>query len=485
MVAIAMNNAYECINTLHAGGTELTKKMDNQIGLSHLINALEIKRKGLPLDKIALSLVSARIDKPDSVLKSVKHVREASSAAVEFDIKTEEIHERTYYRGLELLGKNAERIYPSLIDEVNKKFGLDLNYVFIDWTSSFFNGDSCKLAKRGFSRDHRPDKKQVKIGLAMTAGKCIPFHFSVEEGNLVDTKQFRKDYRTIESRLPKTALMIFDKGANSKENGELIRKSGRDYLTAIKNTTELRERMTQLDKRLMVELFSYKTGDRVFAWWKKRDEVYEYFYFDERKAKRDAKEREGEIKKILLEKEELAKKIRETGAKGLRRLTKRKKVTKELNNVIVTTEVTIQKRLVKKTDEEILAELEKDKDLDGFFALESSRRLKPKRALRLYRRKDKIEKLICDLKNVHKIRPFRVWTDNAVKGAALICMIATLFVGLCQQAMGVVGKTKKTLLDRLRRLTLVITRDAFGVIISKKIANLTKFLEKFLNLSFR
>jgi hypothetical protein len=183
--------------------------------------------------------------------------------------------------------------------------------------------------------------------------------------------------------------MIFDKGANSKENGELIRNSGRDYLTAIKNTTEFRERLKQVDKSSMVELFRYKTGDRVFAWWKKRDEVYDYFYFDERKAKSEAKKREEVIKKILLEKEALAKKIREKGAKGLRRLTKRKKVTNELNNVIVTTEVTIQNRLIKKTDEEILAELGKDKDLDGFFALESSRRLKPKSALRLYRRKDK------------------------------------------------------------------------------------------------
>ena len=58
------------------------------------------------------------------------------------------------------------------------------------------------------------------------------------------------------------------------------------------------------------------------------DGVYEYFYFDERRAKRDAK------------------KIRGKGAKSLRRLTKRKKDTKELNTVIVTTEVTIQSRSV-------------------------------------------------------------------------------------------------------------------------------------------
>lgn len=111
-----MNGTYECINTLHAGGTELVKKMDAQIAFSRIINTLKIKKKGLPLDKIALSLVSARIDKPDSVLRSVTHIRDASSAALEFHIKPEEIHEKTYYRGLKLLGENAERIYPSLID---------------------------------------------------------------------------------------------------------------------------------------------------------------------------------------------------------------------------------------------------------------------------------------------------------------------------------------------------------------------------------
>jgi len=479
-----MNIVNENINTLYAGGTELTKRMDDLLGLSGIIQSLEIKRKGLALDKIALSLVSARVDKPDSVFRSVEHIRERSSAVLEFGIKAEEIHERTFYRGLELLGRNAERIYPLLMDEVHKKFRLDLSNIFMDWTSSFFNGDGCLLAKHGYSRDHRSDKRQVKIGLAITAGKCLPFHFSVEEGGLVDSKQFVRDYRAIESKLPVNALVTFDKGAKSAGNCKLIRSSGRDYLSAVKNSAELRERIKGVDKNMMLELFKYESGERVFAWWKKRGDVYEYIYFDERRAEKDAEKRDRKIKQVLAEKEKLAKKIRQKGVKALKRMTKRKKIKKELNNMVITTEVTVQKRLTRKTDKEIIAELEKDKDLDGFFALESSRNLKPKSALRLYRRKDKIEKLICDLKNVHMIRPFRVWSDDAVKGAVLVCMITTLFVGLIQQAIGFTGKTKKTFLDRLRRLTLVITVDDLGRILSKKFANVTKFLAEFLNLSF-
>ena len=263
-----MNIKNETINTLLAGGTELTKKMDNLLGVSNIVNSLNIKKRGLPLWKIILSLVSARIDKPDSVLNSVKYLKEESSAPLVFGIDPDEMHERTYYRGLESLGKHYEKIYPLIMEQVNKHFKLDMNYVFIDWTSSYFNGIKCALAKHGFSKDHRPDKRQVKIGLSMTAGKCIPFHISVEEGNLVDMKHFRKDYSAFKEKLPKKALMVFDKGAKSKGNCKMILDNGDDYLSAIKDTAELREKIKQVDKDSMIELFSYKNGDRVFGYWK-------------------------------------------------------------------------------------------------------------------------------------------------------------------------------------------------------------------------
>jgi len=288
------------INTLFAGGTELTKKMDSTLGLSKIIQSLNMKKKGLPLEKIVLSLVSARIDNPDSIWNSVEHIKQCSSALTEFDIDPSGVHQKTYYRGIAALGKNADKIYPLLMDNVQEKFGLDMKYVFIDWTSSYFDGNKCKLAKNGFSRDHRPDRPQVKIGLATTAGKIIPFHFSVERGNLVDSPHFRKDYEAIKSRIPKDALMVFDKGPKSKGNCKLIRENGHDYLSAIKDTAELRAKIRQTNKDSMLELFQYEKGDKVFGYWKKNSVgVYEYIYHDERRAKKDAKKRQKKIKKVL------------------------------------------------------------------------------------------------------------------------------------------------------------------------------------------
>jgi len=258
-----MNITNETINTLLAGGAELTKKMDNLLGFSDIIQSLNIKKKGLALEKIALSLISARIDQPDSVWNSVEHLKNMSSAPQVFNINSKEIKQKTFYRGLVLLGKNFEKIYPLLMEPVNKHFKLDMNNVFIDWTSSYFNGNKCSLAKHGFSKDHRPDKRQVKIGLAMTAGKCIPFHISLEEGNLVDMKHFKKDYSAFKKKLPKNTLMVFDKGAKSKGNCKMICDNGNDYLSAIRDAAELREKINQVDKDSMMELFSYENGDCV------------------------------------------------------------------------------------------------------------------------------------------------------------------------------------------------------------------------------
>lgn len=472
------------IKALRAGGTELTKQLDKQTRFSEIIRSLKIKKKGLGLEKIALSLISARIDDPRSVLKSVGYLKENSSTLIEFDIDPDDIHEKTFYRGLELLGEHDKDIYTELIDNVDKKYGLNLRHVLIDWTSTFFHGTKCKLAELGYSRDHRPDKKQIKIGLAMSDKQSIPFYYSVEDGGVVDVKQFKKDFKGFEDRLPKGALMVFDKGAKSKDNEDMIVAASHHYLTAVKDCEWLRKKIRSVERSSMRKVLKYKTGEWVFVHPDVNKGVYLYIYYDERRAKQDAKKREKRIREILEEKEEMTRLLKEKGIKALKKLTRKEEVNKQLNDAIVTTQITIQKMLWKKSDEEITAELEKDKYLDGFYTLESSKKLDPRNALKIYRRKDKVEKLISDIKSVHQIRPFRVWKENTVKGAVLICMIATLFITLAQQTSGLVKKAKKTIVNALKTLTLVIELDNLGRVVSRKYANMTDFLSKLLGLSF-
>jgi len=473
------------IKALRAGGTELTKRMDKKTGLSDVINSMGLKQKGVPLDKIALSLVSARIDQPKSVLQSVKDIRDRSSALLEFGIDPKDVQVKTYYRGLEKLGEHSKDIYSKLMDAVDEEFGLDLGVVFADWTSSFFHGNKCTIAKYGHSKDKRSDKKQIKIGLAMNDKQNIPFYYSVEEGDVVDVDQFKKDFEGFSHRLPEGSLIVFDKGPKSKKNCDMITDDGFHYLTAVKDYKYVREKMKSIEKTQMQHVMKYKNGKKVFVHHETQEGVHRYFYYDERRAEQDARKREKKIKNALAEKKEMMDTLREKGMKALKKkLTKKKKITKQLNDVVVTAQITIQKRLWKKSDEEIIADFGKDKDLDGFYALESSKELDPKDALQLYRRKDKVEKLISDLKSVCQIRPFRVRRENAVKGAVLICMVAALFIALAQQTSGLVKKAKKTIVDALKGLTLIVELDDYGNILGRKYANVTSFLAKLLGLSF-
>jgi len=273
------------IKALRAGGTELTRRMDKKTGLSDVINSMDLKQKGVPLDKIALSLVSARIDQPNSVLQSVKDIKERSSALLEFDIDLKDVHVKTYYRGLEKLGEHSEDIYSKLMDVVSEKFDLDLGVVFADWTSSFFHGNKCKIAKYGHSKDKRSDKKQIKIGLAMNDKQNMPFYYSVDEGNVVDLGQFKKDFEGFSHRLPEGSLIVFDKGPKSKKNCDLVTDKQFHYLTAMKDYKYVREKMQLIDKTQMQHVMTYNTGENVHVHVEKTKGIYHYFYHDERRAK--------------------------------------------------------------------------------------------------------------------------------------------------------------------------------------------------------
>ncbi|MEK7518234.1 MAG: IS1634 family transposase, partial [Patescibacteria group bacterium] len=67
---------------------------------------------------------------------------------------------------------------------------------------------------------------------------------------------------------------------------------------------------------------------------------------------------------------------------------------------------------------------------EGFFSLTSSENLTLEEALKLYRQKDSIEKLINSLKNEIEIKPLRVWSENSIYGAVIIGFLAQLIMSL-------------------------------------------------------
>ncbi len=67
-------------------------------------------------------------------------------------------------------------------------FGVEFEFLLYHVTSTYFEGEakSNRRAKRGYSRDKRPDCKQVNIGLVVTPEGGLPIGYEVFDGNRAD-----------------------------------------------------------------------------------------------------------------------------------------------------------------------------------------------------------------------------------------------------------------------------------------------------------
>ena len=108
---------------------------------------------------------------------------------------------------------------------VLKEHGLVASEQIFDITSTYFEGEKAELSALGYSRDKRPEKKQVTIGIA-TGINDVPSAITVQRGNVQDKKHFKYLLSVAGRVLEKGSLLIFDAGANSRTNKERVVRSG-------------------------------------------------------------------------------------------------------------------------------------------------------------------------------------------------------------------------------------------------------------------
>ncbi len=110
--------------------------------------------------------------------------------------------------------------------------------VLYDLSSSYFEGSTCSLAKRGYSRDGRPGTLQVNYGLLTDARGC-PVAVSVFEGNTADSLTFLPAVARVRERFGLAqVVMVGDRGmVSQKAIDELRGQGGIDWITALKSVS--------------------------------------------------------------------------------------------------------------------------------------------------------------------------------------------------------------------------------------------------------
>ena len=328
---------------------------------------------------------------------------------------------KTLYRAVKLLGHNRERIVRELQDNVLELLGRPKTDVLLDWTSIVYYGDMAKLAKYGYSRDHNPGERQLTLGAA---------------------------------QLAPGSLVVFDRGANDKNNLERIELNRNDYLTAKKlNVSD--DAVFQTFDPERWERIDVDTG--VYALKRVFPSRVNYYYFSEKLKKDHLKSRRRKAERLLAE----AISIQSSLDKG-KKLPKRFRI----NNPLVDVRYDYQTKLVGMDEEAALRLLLEDviDGREGCFCLTSSKDMDAGEALRIYRSKDAIENLFHSLKSEIEIKPVRVWTEDAVSGVLLIGFIAQLMISLTRYFVKPVKRmSTKFIIDALKKLTVTVVSTVNGL----------------------
>jgi transposase len=111
-------------------------------------------------------------------------------------------------------------------------FGLEYDLLLYDVTSTYFEGECATngQAQRGYSRDHRPDCKQVCIALVVSR-EGMPLGYEVFHGNRADVTTVEEMVEKIETQYGSAGrIWVMDRGMVSEENLEYLRAGGRRYI---------------------------------------------------------------------------------------------------------------------------------------------------------------------------------------------------------------------------------------------------------------
>jgi hypothetical protein len=182
--------------------------------------------------KMAAVLVAARFCEPSSELHIAEDWYRRTALCDLLQLGDEAITKDRLYRGLDHLLAHKAALEAHLSQRCGELFAIENEVLLYDVTSTYFEGqaEANPQAQRGYSRDHRPDCKQVLIALVVTFDG-FPLGYEVFAGNTHDARTLQTIVAAMETRHGILGrVWITDRGMVSAENLAWLRQTGRRYI---------------------------------------------------------------------------------------------------------------------------------------------------------------------------------------------------------------------------------------------------------------
>lgn len=215
------------------GGCWLGLEISERLGLIPLLERLLPEgREEIPWSMMAMTLVLMRLCEPSSELRIAEHLYERSTLADLLGIPADKVNDDRLYRALDQLLPHKVEMEKHLKGRLGELFDLEYDLLLYDVTSTYFEGEGARngQAARGYSRDRRPDCKQVCIALVVSR-EGFPLGYEVFAGNRADVTTVEDIVEKIEAQYGAAGrIWVMDRGMVSQENLEYLRAGGRRYI---------------------------------------------------------------------------------------------------------------------------------------------------------------------------------------------------------------------------------------------------------------
>lgn len=313
------------------------------------------------------------------------------------------------YRGLDFLAEYKEKIEIDLFDSIKNLFDLEVNMVLWDTTSTYFEGNGPEeLGRYGHSKDHRPDRIQVMVGVLMTRSG-IPVAHEVFPGNTADVNTFSQIIADVRRRFNLTrVIFVGDRGMVSKDLLEHLDKNHIEYIVGMRMrkvkdvgaVLKTGGRYRTVKDNLKVKEVWYD-ADRYIVCYNPVQAAHDKMAREEMCRKLEEQLKNGGIKSLI-------------GNRGYRRY------------------LLLNKDAVVGIDQETLQE---EARYDGKYVLRTNSQLSTDEVALAYKDLWRVERAFRTMKTSLDLRPVYHWKDSRVRGHIMVCFLALVLESALQRKL--------------------------------------------------
>jgi transposase len=368
-------------------------------------------------------------------------------------VTASKLYDNRIGRALNVLHPHIEAIEAEIVCQAITEFQVSTDIVHYDPTSIYFEGEypAEELLKLGYSRDCRPDAKQIHLGLNVTHDGSIPIRHTIRAGNTTDVTTVDDNMQKLRQVVKSQKLLIIsDRGTVSAKNLIALSKGNAEFLCTLSLKEPHKALLSKIPEYLYTPIpFTPKRKSKKsvgqfwgversleFHWEKEKITARALLVKSSIKLEVDRKGREKRI-------QALEKRLRELRAKLNKRQYRKKRYVKERLNTILK-----KSRSVKYLTISLRGETDKlslfvwrnqrcireEQKLDGKYIMVTNLRDKTApELLRLYKDQSFIEWRIRTLKRHLKVRPVFLHREERIKGLVFITMLALMVYSLLER----------------------------------------------------